>query len=86
MGSSQKVAQFRPRLGPVVETAKSANGPSGVFDDLAVSDLAVNSAAVPVLTLTVPDDNELHQFQASRQDTFGTLKYLQNDKRLGRKT
>ena len=57
------------------------NGPSGRLAGLrAVPDHDFDATSVPVLTLAVPDDNELRQLQASRQDTSGTLKYLQNDK------
>ena len=47
---------------------------------MSVSDRDANSVSTPVLTLTVPDDDELRTLQATRQDTSGTLKYLQNDK------
>ena len=55
-------------------------GPTGLPTDLNVSDRDDGTTSVPVRTLTVPDDDELRQLQASRQDTSGTLKYLQNDK------
>ena len=87
---SLKVGANLPNLAQGFDLAKFTNGPTGdplarltdqsSSDDLAVSDLADASATVPVLTLSVPDDDELRELQASRQDTSGTLKYLQNNK------
>ena len=67
---SAKFASVRRKFGP--------DGPTGFPADLNVSDRDDGTTSVPVRTLTVPDDDELRQLQASRQDTSGTLKYLQN--------
>jgi len=87
---SLKVGANLPNLAQDVDPTKFTNSPSdeplarltaqSSPNDLAVTNLADNSASVPVFTLTVPDDNELRELQASRQDTSGTLKYLKNNK------
>ena len=83
LGSSGRVTPVRPgdaRLSSYFGSEFEPNGPTGRPKDLSVPDHDANSVSTPVLTLTVPDDDELRTLQATRQDTSGTLKYLQNDK------
>ena len=84
LGSSGRITPFRPQSDPDDARLSShfspAKSPTGHSKDLSVSDRDANSVSTPVLTLTVPDDDELRTLQATRQDTSGTLKYLQNDK------
>ena len=54
------------------------DGPAAYYPDLDPSHAGVNSISINVLS--VPDDAELRVLQSTRNDTSGTLKYLQNKK------
>ena len=66
----------QPISGPV--TLGLPDRPAAYYPDLLYADAGVNSISINMLS--VPDNAELCVLQSTRNDTSGTLKFLQNNK------